>query len=159
LLFIRTDPIVKARRPVLILGLLLIAFVLLQCLLPLRTAVKIGADEDFAYAKATLWLKGYPFYTEVWNDQPLLHTVLIGQVLKRILPSVLGPRLVTSAFTLLLLGSVFFLSYRVHGLGVAALTTALLIASPGFLELGSSCMVEIVSTTRSRCAGARRSPG
>ena len=51
----------------------------------------------------------------------------------------------TSAFTLLLLSSVFLVSRRVHGLGVAALTTALLIASPGFLELASSCMVEIPS--------------
>ena len=42
-----------------------------------------------------------------------------------------------------LLTSVFFLTRHVHGLGVAALTTALLIGSPGFLELASSCMVEI----------------
>jgi len=133
------------RTPILVLGLLLVAFVLLQCPLPLRTAIKIGADEDFELAKATLWLKGYHFYTEVWNDQPLVHTFLITQVLKHISPSVLGPRLVTSAFTLLLLGSVFLISRRVHGLGVATLTTALVIASPGFLELSSSCMMEIPS--------------
>jgi len=133
------------RTAILVLGLLLIGFVLLQCLLPLRTAIKIGADEDFEYAKATLWLKGYHFYTEVWNNQPLLHTFWITQVLKHVSPSVLGPRLVTSAFTLLLLSSVFLVSRCVHGLGVAALTTALLITSPGFLELASSCMVEIPS--------------
>ena len=90
-------------------------------------------------------MKGYHFYTEVWNDQPLLHTFLITQVLKHVSPSVLGPRLVTSAFTLLLLSAVFLLSRLVHGLGVAALTTGLLIASPGFLELASSCMMEIPS--------------
>ena len=131
--------------PVFVLGLLLTGFLGLQSLLPLGTAIKIGADEDFEYAKATLWLKGYHFYTEVWNDQPLLHTFWITQVLKLVSPSVLGPRLVTSAFTLLLLASTFFLTRRVHGSGVAALTTALLIGSPGFLELASSCMVEIPS--------------
>jgi len=131
--------------PVFTLGFLLGSFLALQCLLPLGTAIKVGADEDFEYAKATLWLKGYHLYTEVWNDQPLLHTFWITQVLKHVSPSVLGPRLVTSVFTLLLLSSVFFISRRVHGLGVAALTTALVIASPGFLELASSCMVEIPS--------------
>jgi hypothetical protein len=127
------------------LGFLLAVFLLLQRLLPLGTAIQFGADEGFEYAKATLWLKGYHFYTEIWCDQPLLHTFLITQVLKHVSPSVLGPRLVTSVFTLLLLASVFALTRRVHGLGVAALTTGLLIASPGFLELASSCMVEIPS--------------
>src|ERR1041384_4538691 len=122
---------------------LLLAFVLLQCGLPLRTAIKIGADEDFELAKATLSLKGYHFYTEVWNDQPLLHTFLITQFLKRLSPSVLGPRLVTSAFAILLLTSLFFISLRISGLLVAALATGLLIVSPGFLELSSSCMVEV----------------
>jgi hypothetical protein len=126
-------------------GLLLAGFVGLQCLLPLRTAIQLGADEGFEYAKATLWLKGYHFYTEIWCDQPLLHTFWITRVLKHVSPSVLGARLVTSAFALLLLASAFGLTRRVHGLGVATLTTALLITSPGFLELGSSCMMEIPS--------------
>jgi hypothetical protein len=126
-------------------GLLLAGFVGLQCLLPLRSAIKLGADEDFEYAKVTLWLKGYHFYTDIWCDQPLLHTFWITRVLKHVSPSVLGPRLVTSAFTVLLLASVFSLTRRVRGLGVAALTTALLITSPGFLELGSSSMMEIPS--------------
>ncbi len=77
------------------------------------------------------------------NDQPLLHTFIITQVLRYLSPSVLGPRLVTSAFAMLLLGSLFLISFRLHGLFVAALATGLLIASPGFMELASSCMVEI----------------
>ena len=130
-------------KATILLGVLLGTFVLLQCGLPLRTAIKIGADEDFELAKATLSLKGYHFYTEVWNDQPLLHTFLITQFLKRLSPSVLGPRLVTSAFAILLLTSLFFISLRISGLLVAALATGLLIVSPGFLELSSSCMVEV----------------
>src|SRR6266487_3582078 len=57
-------------RPAIVLVLILFVFVLLQCLLPLRTAIKIGADEEFELAKATLCLKGYELYTEIWNDQP-----------------------------------------------------------------------------------------
>jgi hypothetical protein len=130
-------------KPAIALALLLATFVILQWLLPLGTAIKIGADEDFELAKITLSLKGYKFYTEVWNDQPLLHTSLITQAYKHLLSSALAPRLVTSAFAVLLLTSVFFISLRISGLLVAALTTALLIASPGFLELSASCMVEI----------------
>jgi len=122
---------------------LLLAFVLIQSLVPLRTAIQIGADEGFELGKATLSLKGYHFYREVWNDQPLLHTFLITEVLKHLSSSVLGPRLVTAAFAVLLLSSVFLISHRISGLLVALLATTLLTASPGFLELGSSCMVEI----------------
>ena len=132
-----------SRKAVAVLVVLLVTFVLLQSLIPLRTAIRIGADEDFELAKATLSLKGYHFYTEVWNEQPLLHTFLVTQVLKHLSPSILRPRLVTSAFAVLLLTSVFFIGLRVSGLWVAALTSAMLIASPGFLELSSSCMVEV----------------
>jgi hypothetical protein len=136
-------PLTSARKPALVLAFLLTAFLLLQCAVRLSTTIQIGADEGFELAKATLCLKGYRLYTDVWNDQPPLHTFIITQVLKHISPSILGPRLVTTAFTILLLSSVFFMSLRVSGLLVAALTTALIIASPGFLELASLCMLEI----------------
>ena len=53
------------RRSILVLGLLLTAFVSLQLLLPLSTAIQIGGDEGFELSKAMLYLKGYKFYTEV----------------------------------------------------------------------------------------------
>ena len=129
--------------PAVILTILLSAFFFLQCFLPLRTAILIGADEGFELAKATLCLKGYRLYADVWNDQPPLHTFLITQVLKQLTPSILGPRLMTSVFAAILLSSAFFISLRVSGLFIAALTATLLIASPGFIELSASCMLEI----------------
>src|SRR6266508_1807509 len=89
------------------LALTIAGFVILQLFLPLRTAVQIGADEGFELAKATLCLKGYRLYAEVWNDQPPLHTWLITQILKNISPTILGPRLVTSVFAAVQLASVF----------------------------------------------------
>src|SRR5580765_3786978 len=130
-------------RPGLVLAVLLTAFFLLQLALPLRTAIQIGADEGFELAKATLCLHGYKLYTEVWNDQPPLHTFLITQILKGLSPSILGPRLVTSFCAALLLTSIFIISLRISGLLVAVLTTALLIVSPGYIELSASCMLEI----------------
>jgi len=66
--------------------------------------------------------------------------------------SVLWPRLLTSAFTLLLLSAFFATVYRVSGLPAAAIATSLLIASPGFIELSSSCMLEIPALAFAVCA-------
>jgi hypothetical protein len=130
-------------RSLAVLLLLLASFVSLLSLLPLRTAITMGADEGFALSKALLYLKGYHFYTDVWNDQPLLHTVLLGQVLKHLCSSVLGPRLLTVFFALTLLTALFVISRRINGLLVAAVSTLWLMAAPGFLGLSGSCMVEI----------------
>ena len=133
----------RCQRPVLVLAVILAAYLILESFIPLRTAVQIGADEGFELAKATLCLHGQHLYTDVWNDQPPLHTFLVTQILRYISPSILGPRLLTVGFALLLLGSIFKIVHRVSGLSVAALTTGFVIASPGFLELSSSCMLEI----------------
>jgi 4-amino-4-deoxy-L-arabinose transferase-like glycosyltransferase len=122
---------------------LLLTFVGLVLLLPLRTTIQLGGDEGFELAKATLCLKGYKLYVDVWNDQPPLHTFLITQTLKHISPSILGPRLITAGFASLLLMAMFLMSRRINGLAIAALTTGLVIASPGFLTLGASCMLEV----------------
>src|ERR1035441_7824256 len=130
-------------RPVVVLGLMLVVFVALQCCLPLATAVKIGADEDYELSKAVLCLNGHRLYTEVWSDQPPLYVSLLTVILKHFSPAVLGSRLLTTASTLLLLGSLFLLVLKTNGRLAAALATGLLIASPGFLELSSSAMQEI----------------
>ena len=76
-------------RPAVIAVILLAAFFLLQSQIPLRTAVQIGADEGFELAKATLCLHGHKLYSEVWNDQPPLHTFLVTQIIKHVTPSIL----------------------------------------------------------------------
>jgi hypothetical protein len=148
--------------PTAIVTLLLGVFFLLQSRIPLGTAVQIGADEGFELAKATLCLHGHKLYSEIWNDQPPLHKFLITPVLKSqerehftdgkrhresqsAGPSIRAPRIVTTAFTGLLLVGLFVITHRISGLLVGTLTTGLLIASPGFLELSSSCMLEIPS--------------
>jgi hypothetical protein len=120
-----------------------VAFCLLVLLLPLPTAVQIGADEGFELAKATMFLHGYRSYTGFWNDQPFLHTFLVAQVLKHVSPSIFAARLVTVAFAGLLLFPLFVICERVHGPVVAGLAGLLLLASPGFVELSASCMLEI----------------
>jgi hypothetical protein len=140
--------LLRRYKPSVLLVLLLACFLLMESLVPLRTAVQIGADEGFELVKATLCLKGHHLYTEVWNDQPPLHTFLITFILKNFSPAILGPRLLTITFSMLLLASIFGIVLRIHGLWPACLTTALVIASPGFLEISSSCMLEVPALGR-----------
>ena len=94
-------------------------------------------------AKATLSLKGCKLYADIWNDQPPLHTFLLTKVIQNFSSTMLGPRLLTSVFAMVLLSSVFVLCWRYNGNRVATLATLLLLFSPGFFLLASSCMLEI----------------
>lgn len=132
-----------AVNKVAVLTILLATFLGLQLWLPLRTSVRIGADEGFETAKAVLILKGYQLYTEIWNDQPPLHTFLVAKAAELFPGNLLAPRLLTVGFAAILLASFFLMACRVSGLLVAGLATAWLIASPGFLELSCSVMQEI----------------
>jgi hypothetical protein len=125
------------------LGALLAVFIALQSLLPLATAIKIGADEDFELSKAVLLNHGHKLYTEIWSDQPPLYTFVMAQLIQHVSHSILPARLLSVALAAVLLTSVFFLVRRTNGLLPATLATALLIGSPGFLELTSSSMQEI----------------
>jgi hypothetical protein len=65
-------------EPSLVLALLLTSFLGFELLLPLGTAVKIGADENFELSKVTLCAHGYRLYRDIWDDQPpLLTSILI----------------------------------------------------------------------------------
>ncbi len=140
-----------AGKSVVVLILLLAAFVLLQQTLPLKSAIKIGADEGFALSKAVLKVNGYQPYVDFWNDQPPLHTILLAAIIRHVSYSILGPRLLTTVFTLMLFCSVFLIVRRFSRIAPAAAAIVLLAASPGFLELSSSCMVEMPALATAVC--------
>jgi len=133
----------QKRKSVFLLILLLLLFLGLVCFLPLSKAVQIGGDEGFELAKATLCQKGFKLYTDVWNDQPPLHTFLITKILDHLTPSVAGPRLLTVGFSVLLLTSFFFICNKYFGVWIAVVGTGMLLAAPIFLEIGVSCMLEV----------------
>src|SRR5947207_10702057 len=110
-----------------VLALMLAVFVGLQFFLPLRTALKIGADEDYELSKATLCNHGFKLYTQIWNDQPPLVTFIIANVLKHVSHSVLWPRLLTVGFAIVLLTGFFVLVRALSGSLAAGLATAMLI--------------------------------
>src|ERR1043166_3227983 len=89
---------------------LLLGFLMLELFLPLRTAVIIGADEWCETAKLTELLHGHKFYSEVWNDQPPLHTLVIRQMVRWFGHSILSPRLVSVFCGMVVIASLFVMA-------------------------------------------------
>ncbi|HEU5124829.1 MAG TPA: glycosyltransferase family 39 protein [Verrucomicrobiae bacterium] len=112
-------------------------------MVPLGSSIKLGADEDFELSKTLLYIKGFNFYSQVWNDEPPLYPYLLAKALQCFSYSILSARLVTLAFSLALLAGLYWLLFYIRNLRTAVFASILLIAAPGFLELASSCMVEI----------------
>src|SRR6266498_2727246 len=104
---------------------------LLFCFLPLATAFEMGDDEGFEVIKAFMCSKGYKLYTEIWNDQPPVSTMILKTAFDWFGPSILTARLVAAGFGLLLLGVFHELVRSRSGKWTALLATFLLLAAPG----------------------------
>ncbi|MBL9139756.1 MAG: glycosyltransferase family 39 protein [Verrucomicrobiales bacterium] len=125
------------------LPILLGVYLLLVSLMPLAAAIQIGADEGFELAKTLLVERGFRLYTDVWSDQPPLYTLALVGLQSGFPGAILPCRLLSVFLTLVLLVALFELVKAIEGRTTALVTIALLIASPGFLELSVSCMQEI----------------
>ena len=132
----------RGRAVVLVFLAILLLFGLLESSLPIASAIKIGVDEDFELAKSILSIRGYKFYTEVWNDQPPLYVFLLSALVRHGGPGVLLPRLLTVVSSVILITSLYLLTLRLCGILAAALAASMIIASPGFLDLSCSCTQE-----------------
>lgn len=123
-------------------------FLILLCVfvfwsLPLGTAFQFGEDEGFELIKGFLCFKGYKLYTDIWNDQPPLSTVVLTAAFKLLSPSILTARLVACAFGLTLITAYYGIIRMRTGTTIALIASLLLLASPGILLLMSSCMLEV----------------
>ena len=104
-------------------------------------ALQFGADEGYELMKAFLVSLGHPLYTAVWNDQPPLHTEMVA-LLFRISDLGAAPA-VTVAFTVLYLRALYGLAARRSGHAAGLLAAGLACASPLFLKLGVSVILEM----------------
>ena len=138
-----SDPARFGRWDVFTLTVVLGLFAVLVGFVPLSTAVQIGVDEGFELAKAMLSAKGYRLYSEVWNDQPPLHTFVLTRLLEAFGSNPLWPRLVSVLSAMGLVGAGFFIVRRFHGTAVATVVAVLMVGSPAFLELACSAMLEV----------------
>src|SRR2546422_717432 len=104
-------------------------------MLPLGTAFTFGEDEGFEVIKAFMCSKGYKLYTEIWNDQPPVSTVILTAAFKLWGPSILTARLVAAGFGLLLIGVFHELVRERSGKWTALIATFLFLTAPSVLLL------------------------
>jgi hypothetical protein len=125
-------------------GLLILVtgLLLLISQLPLRTAFELGDDEGFEVIKPFLCSKGYKMYTEIWNDQPPIFTVILTAAFRICGDSIMTARFVSVAFGLLLIATFYELVRRRSGTWAAVFATFFLVASPSVLLLSVSVMLE-----------------
>ncbi len=119
-------------------ALLLVQIIAFRSFVKLK--LQIGADEGFEFAKLESVVSGNKLYTEIWNDQPPLLTALGAELCKIFGQSPVWLRLLGTASGVLLLGC---LRPLISGVVARMLAAVFLLASPGYLELSASFMLEL----------------
>jgi 4-amino-4-deoxy-L-arabinose transferase-like glycosyltransferase len=110
---------------------------------PVRTAVEIGMDEHAEVIKGLVWAKGFSLFAQVWNDQPPLHTVLLGLCFKGFGATIEVARTLAAAFGLSLLAACWVLVRRRCDILAALVATVCLLVAPQVFELSVSVMLEV----------------
>lgn len=100
-------------------------------------------DEHYEVSKGLLWAKGLSLYHQVWNDQPPLHTVLLGLCFKSFGATIAVARSLAMAFGLSLLAACGVLVGRRCGALATFLATVCLLMAPQVFELSVSVMLEV----------------
>lgn len=115
----------------------------LGAFVPLGTTFEFGADEGFEFMKGLLVSRGHPIYGGFWNDQPPLHTELLAVCFRLFGPSALVGRFLSVGFATLLVASLYHAARMRSGRATGFIAVALLTASPWFLQLSASVMLEM----------------
>lgn len=102
----------------------------------------MGDDEGFELIKPFLCYKGFKLYSDIWNDQPPVSTVVLTYGFKMFGPTVLTARLIASAFGLMMVVSFHELVRRRSGEWSALIASVLLVTAPSVLLLSVSVMLE-----------------
>ncbi len=122
-----------------------VAATLALCSSSIRSAISIGPDESFEVTKAALWSQGYKLYNPVWDDQPPLHTVLLGTAFKLFGTQVFVARVVSILFGIGLFSGCWIWTKKMVSSLAAFIVIIFLISAPGVFELSISAMLEVPS--------------
>lgn len=108
--------------------------------MPLNQVVQFSSDEGLELIKASLYSDGFSLYTQIWNDQPPLLTVLLAHWFGLFGESILAARLLILSFATLLVWS-FCQTIQIYlGRLPALISTLFLVVSCKFLQLSVSVM-------------------
>ena len=121
------------------LPLIFVSFVIL--FMPLEAVFQYDTDEGIQLAKAMLYQEGFQLYSEVWNDQPPLSTVVLAAWLHIFGHSIVAMRLLTLIWATVLIWVVGQLVRHSAGTIPALLAVVWLTLSSNFLQLSVSVMI------------------
>ncbi|MBD2487731.1 glycosyltransferase family 39 protein [Aulosira sp. FACHB-615] len=121
-------------------------FIFALTFMPIKQVFQFdSSDEGIELIKAILYLDGFSMYTQVWNDQPPLSTVILGFWLNLFGKSIYSARLLTLTYATMLVWS-FSQTLRIYfGNLLAIIGTLMLIISCNFLRLSVSVMIGLPS--------------
>jgi 4-amino-4-deoxy-L-arabinose transferase-like glycosyltransferase len=119
----------------------LIALCLAILLYRLAVTFEFGGDEGYELIKAFLCSQGFRLYTDIWNDQPQFHTMLLSLLFRLFGPFSLVGRLLTVAFSVLLLLSCYEIIKLRSGKPPAIVAVLLLLSCPAYAEASVSAML------------------
>lgn len=135
------------RQATLIFHLLLPAlyFGAIAWFLSLHPVFQFDHDEGIAVARAASYLQGFRLYTQIWNDQPPLFTVMLANWLHVFGASVTAARLMVALFSTLLIWSFSQILRQSFGGGPALVGVLLLTISWKYVILSISVMSGLVA--------------
>ncbi|MBE9177766.1 glycosyltransferase family 39 protein [Oculatella sp. LEGE 06141] len=107
--------------------------------------LEFDTDEGINLMKALLYSQGFSLYTEIWNDQPPLFTVLLAGWFNLVGQSVFSGRLLVVLFSIVLLWSFYQIIVVTLGKTPARVSTFLLVISWLYIRLSVSVMIGLPS--------------
>ena len=136
-----TLPQLQSLRPETLRLLLALAFTCLIGVVSPWQEVFHPDDEGFELMKSWLLERGFPLYSEIWSDQPPLHTLLLAAVFHVFGPSVAIARMVALGFAWLAFWALGELAACRQGTPAACLAMTALALAAGFTRIAASATI------------------
>lgn len=125
--------------------LLYIVLVIVMRFQPITKIFEMDYDEGFNLIKSLLYSQGFVLYSEIWNDQPPIFTVILSGWFKLFGQSIFTARLLVLLFSSVLVWSFYQIIRRELGNIPAIASTFILFTSWLFIRLNISVMIGLPS--------------
>ncbi len=112
---------------------------------PITQSFELDYDEGLNLIKALLYSRGFAFYSQIWNDQPPLFTVILSSWLNLFGQSILAARILSLLFSSLLIWCFYQLIRQDNGNITALIASVLLFTSWLYIRLSISVMIGLPS--------------
>jgi 4-amino-4-deoxy-L-arabinose transferase-like glycosyltransferase len=122
---------------------LFFGFILAIRFKPITQGFELDYDEGLNLIKVLLYSQGFSLYTQVWNDQPPIFTIILSLWFSIFGQSVIAARLLILIFSSLLVWCFFQIIYRELGKIPAVVASILLVTSWLFIRVSISVMIGI----------------